>query len=386
VTRKLIEHLVSILLVAGVFVALILSVQKNPTRQLAPTDNELQHYLALDFLDFGSPLDKALFKETLDAFFPERTAHNDSLMLAIERLRREQFTSEFYKTGGDKRGLTTAKLQSLALMYLKFIVIYLVVMALCYYGAQTIGVVRFFHMKQGASSYLASFVAPARTTESNDKDVRSGGRVKFGQLSTGVGRTFSLLAKAIVKGVAYMVLFSPAYVIAYSFKTKFDTDSYLFVVILGVVSNGLLINYANKFFTLLVSESRKGYVETAVAKNLHNAYQWDAANGTSFNAVLRFNKIFPSHVFQHIYLNAHYQFVPTLKEFASFLITGLVIIEMALNIQGHLSYEMLKNILFRQYDVVLAIILGMFLLVKATEIVVDVWMELLVRKYENRGT
>lgn len=369
-TRKLVEHLISILLVAGVFLALILTVQEKSARQLAPADTELHHYLALDFIDFGRPSDKALFKETLDAFFPERTAQHDSLMLAIERLRREQFASELYKTGADDRGLTASKLRSLALMYLKFIVIYLIVMALCYYGAQTIGIIRFFHMKQGASSYLASFM----------------GRTKSGQLSTNVGGSFLLLAKAFGKGIAYLVLFAPAYVIAYSFKTKFDTDSYLFVVILGVISNGLLINYANKFFTLLVSESRKGYVETAVAKNLRNTYHWDAAAGTPFSAALRFRKSFPSHVFQHIYLNAHYQFVPTLKEFASFLITGLVIIEMALNIQGHLSYEMLKNILFRQYDVALAIILGIFLLVKATEIVVDVWTELLARKYENRIT
>lgn len=368
-TRKLVEHLISILLVAGVFTALIVVVQRTSTQQFAPTDNELQRYLALDFIDFGNPLDKALFKETLDAFFPDNTAQNDSLMNDIEQLRREQFTSEFYKTGGDARGLTLPKLRSLALMYIKFILIYLVVMALCYYGAQTIGVVRFFHLRQGASSYLASFI----------------GKVRFGQLSTNVGGSFALLAKACAKTVAYLVLFAPAYVIAYSFKTKFDTDSYIFVVILGVISNGLLITYANKFFTLLVGESRKGYVETAVAKNLYNAYHWDAADGVPFNAVLRFNKIFPSHVFHHIYLNAHYQFVPTLKEFASFLITGLVIIEMALNIQGHLSYEMLKNILFRHYDVVLAIILGIFLLVKATEIVVDLWMARLARRYENRG-
>lgn len=367
-TRKLVEHLISILLVAGVFTALIVVVQRTSTQQFAPTDNELQRYLALDFIDFGNPLDKALFKETLDAFFPDNIAQNDSLMNDIEQLRREQFTSEFYKTGGDARGLTLPKLQSLALMYIKFILIYLVVMALCYYGAQTIGVVRFFHMRQGASSPLASFIH----------------RLRLGQLSTNVGGSLALLAKACAKTVASLVLFAPAYVIAYSFKTRFDTDSYLFVVILGVISNGLLITYANKFFTLLVGESRKGYVETAVAKNLCNAYHWDAADGVPFNAVLRFKKKFPSHVFHHIYLNAHYQFVPSLKEFASFLITGLVIIEMALNIQGHLSYEMLKNILFRQYDVVLTIIFGIFLLVKITEIAVDVWTERLARQFENR--
>ncbi len=372
-TRKLFEHVVGIILVAGTFIALILFA--NSPRQPSAPDNELQQYLALDFIDFGNPLDKALFKETLNAFSPDDLARNDSIVHAIENLRRERFTGESYKSGTEYRGLTSAKLGALALMYLQFIAIYLVVMALCYYGAQTIGIVRFIKMKQGTSSYLMLL---RKRGEGGQRSTSVGLRPRRGE-------AFVLLAKALLKGFASMVLFAPAYVTAYSLKTRFDTDSTIFMVVVGVISNGLLINYANKFFTLLVSESRKGYVETAVVKNLHNSYSWDAPDGTSFSSALRFNKIFPSHVFQHIYLNAHYQFVPTLKEFASFLITGLVIIEMALNIQGHLSYEMLKNILFKQYDVVLAILLGIFLLVKATEIAVDLWMERLARTYENRG-
>jgi hypothetical protein len=363
---RLIEHCISILLVAGVFLALVFFVQTQSSVQLAPSDDELQQYLLLDFIDFGSPLDKALFKETLNAFSPDQFARNDSLLKKIENLRREQFTSGLYKTGGDERGLTTAKLGELGLMYLQFIAIYLVVMALCYYGAQTIGIIRFVKMKQGTSSYLSQLRTLANS----------------GRLFSSLGEALALLVKAMLKGTASMILFAPAYVIAYSLKTKFETDSYFFMVVLGVVSNGLLMNYANKFYTLLVSESRKGYVETAVVKNLHNSFLRDAPDGVK--SVFRFKKEFPSHVFQHIYLNAQYQFVPTLKEFASFLITGLVIIEMALNIQGHLSYEMLKNILFKQYDVVLAIILSIFLLVKATEIAVDVWMERLAQKFENR--
>ncbi len=79
-------------------------------------------------------------------------------------------------------------------------------------------------------------------------------------------------------------------------------------------------------------------------------------------------------------MNARYQFLTTLKEHASFLITGLIIIEMALNIQGHLGYELMQNILYKQYDVVLSIILGMFLLVKSTEIVVDSWFHHRIQK------
>jgi ABC-type dipeptide/oligopeptide/nickel transport system permease component len=84
-------------------------------------------------------------------------------------------------------------------------------------------------------------------------------------------------------------------------------------------------------------------------------------------------------------MNARFQFLVTLKEHASFLITGLVIIEMALNIQGHLGYELLQNILYKQYDVVLSIILGIFLVVKVTEITVDAWFHHQSRKYENRS-
>ncbi len=65
------------------------------------------------------------------------------------------------------------------------------------------------------------------------------------------------MLKALLKGVAYTILFAPAYVIAYSFKTRIDTDSLLFMIVLGVVSNGLLINYANKFYAFLAAESRK---------------------------------------------------------------------------------------------------------------------------------
>jgi hypothetical protein len=205
--------------------------------------------------------------------------------------------------------------------------------------------------------------------------VQAGGVLAF------LGTTVSIAAKAVCKGAAYAVLFAPAYVIAYSVKTSFDTGSSLFMLVLGVVSNGLLINYANKFFTFLTAESRKGYVETAIVKNLDASYQWGAPDGITRWAVVQPVRLFPTHVFRHVYLNARHQYLPALKEHASFLITGLIIIEMALNIQGHLGYELMQNILYRQYDVALVVILGIFLVVKATEILVDGWFHRESAKY-----
>ncbi|MBX2990959.1 MAG: hypothetical protein KF749_07300 [Bacteroidetes bacterium] len=364
---RFVEHAVSILLVTALFAGLIHLLRQENLHTRTAQSGDVQKYVALEFVDFGNPLDRALFRESLNIFHPEASGKNDSLLRAIDDFRREQFTNELYKTGGGDRGLTAAKAQDLLGMYLQFIVIYIVVLALSYYGAQTLGTIRFVQMKQGRSSYLETFF---------DHLSSSGNR--------SVPRAAGLLVKALVKGMAYVVLFAPAYVIAYSFKTRFDTDSYIFMILLGVISNGLLINYTNRFFTFLVAESRKGYVETAVVKNLYNSYAWHAGDGISKGSIFRLRKRFPSHVFQHIYLNARHQFQPTLKEHASFLITGLVIIEMALNIQGHLSYEMLKNILYKQYDVVLAIVLSIFLLVKATEIAVDLWSHRQERKFGNK--
>ena len=227
-------------------------------------------------------------------------------------------------------------------------------------------------MKQRQTSYLAELY--------NSIVRKEGNRRSFTYYLT----AFLLLVKAFMKGAAYVVLFAPAYVVAYSFRPGFDTDSYLFMIVLGVVSNGLLINYANKFFAFLTAESRKGYVQTAIVKNLSNSYQWKAPDGISYGGVLRPGSLLPSHVFKHIFMNARYQYLPSVKEFASFLITGLIIIEMALNIHGHLGYELLQNILHKQYDVAASIIIGIFLIVKTTELLVDAWFYRESLNYENK--
>ena len=128
-----------------------------------------------------------------------------------------------------------------------------------------------------------------------------------------------------------LVLFSPAYVVAYALKGRVEISSLFFLVLLAVLTNGMLVNYATGFLTLLTAESRKGYVDTALVKNLAADWSWNTRHGVPAEVLWRPGASAPGHVFHHIYLQARYQHLPALKEHASFLITGLIIIEMALN-------------------------------------------------------
>jgi hypothetical protein len=357
---KLVEHILAIALVACAFIVLVMSFENRVATERAERVNSVQTYLQIDSVDFGNPLHAALFRETLGVFHPGDDAANDALLAQIQSYRQEQFTDRSMKTGGEDRGLTQARLSTLGSMYGQFIILYVVVLIITYYAARSIAVLRFVRMKQGARSYLAGVL---------------GGSSRTGIVS---------LLKALVKVAAYAVLFSPAYVIAYSIRSGVNTDSYLFMLLLGVFSNGLLINYANKFYAFLLSEERKGYVQTAIVKNLRASYEW-GKEGITRRSALWPGSRFTGHVFSHLYLNARYQFIVTLKEHASFLITGLIIIEMALNVQGHLGYELLQNILYKQYDVVVAIVLAIFLMVKGTEVLVDIRFHRVSRTYENRA-
>ena len=374
---KLIEHIASIMIVISAFAALLFMIQKVDLAHNAVRTKTIEPYLHLNFLDINNPEHRALLKETLDIFYPESTSKNDSLIQALENFRQEQFTNVANKTGATERGFSTAKFLRLSNMYLQFILIYLIVMGLSYHAAQSLAIMRFVRMKQRRSSYIAELF------ERFSRSTSLGRSLKF------YGNAFLLLMKALGKGIVYAVLFAPAYVIGYSLKSTIDTSSSLFMIALGVISNGLLINYSNKFYAFLVTESKKGYVETALVKNLNASYKLGTTDGISYRTLFipkSAMKELQSHVFSHIYLNARYQYLPSLKEFASFLITGLIIIEMALNIQGHLGYELLQNIFYRDYVVVMAILVAIFLVVKGTEIAVDVWTFQESRKYENKGS
>lgn len=356
-------HAASIVVVACVFGVVILEMESARTA-VGDIDAKTQKYLNLRDIDFGDPVDRAILRETLGLFYPGLNGRNDSLLLAIDDLRQRQFSDPALKSGNQLQGLTPEKIGAISIMYLQFLAVYIGVLVVLYFAAQRIGVYSFIKMKQRRESYVAQFLEEFRLF--HDLHGRHGRWESLRAMAL-------LLLKAAGKGILLSILFAPAYVIAYAMKTTLDTSSLVFMAALGIISNGVLIQTANRFFTLLVAESHKGYVQTAVVKGLHNSYEWNKPDGIPRRSLLTFRKGPESHIFQHIFLNARFQFIPTLKEHASFLVTGLIIIEMALNIQGHLCYELLQQILFRQYDVACAIVFAIFVTVKGTEVFVDVW-------------
>jgi hypothetical protein len=374
-SKKLYNHLISILFVGILFFIIYLLI---PTETLDEKYSDLsliQAYTELDFLDLSSPEDRQLLREALEIYDPQNTFHHDSLLAEIE----QYLTDRMLAAAGPRQltqGISSDKFLSLLNMLVKFASIYILVLLVTYYAVETFAVYRFVRDQYRLSFFKSILHTAQKLTDARDFKSKS---TYFFRM---IGKTGRIMLKALIT----LILFAPAYVIAYSFKTRFDTDSFLLMIVLGVISNGLLITYTQKYYTFLVSESRKGYVRTAIVKNLDAGFIFDKEAGISLSSIFNFNKKFPGHVFDHIYENVRFQYLNTLKEQASFLITGLIIIEMALNIQGHLCYELMQNILYKNLPVVLVILFGIFLIVKLTQIVIDSIVTRQQRKIGNIST
>jgi len=350
VKSKLLDHFSSITFVTAILLFAVWAIGVSQKINAKQEASKLKGLTDITFIDFSDPFQRALLKDALNIYYPGQYDKNDSLARAIISLKEQQFSDKLQKSHLTQ-ALTPVKWIELIIAYAKFLIVYVIVMFLTYYGVQTIAVARFVLKKSAAQRVSSNLVGT------------------FFTKACGLFFTF--------------ILFCPAYVIAYSIRTELNTDTIFFMILLATVSNGLLITYANKFFAFLTAESRKGYVETAIVKNLIENYR-TSDPGIPWKSILSLRKRYPGHVFDHIYRNARFQYVSTLKEQASFLISGLVIIEMALNIHGHLSYEMLRQMLYKNYDIVIIIVLGIFYTVKMTEIFTDLLLYRESRKYENR--
>ena len=364
----ILEHLSAVLVVGLALVIVSALMRRNEASSGPHTDPLIEKYLAIDSLDLSKPLDRALLRDVLALFPPPGVRDVDSLMHAVEDARLARFTDPTRKAGGARAVLTWETGVGLLPMYAVFLAVFFTVMVLTYFAARGLAVWKFIVWKQGRASYLRRFLAAIESRGFPGAIARA-----------------DLLVKSLVRGFVSLLLFSPAYVIAYSFRTSLDTESILFLIPLAVISNGVLINHANQLYALLVAESRKGYVQTAIVKGLAASYEWNARGGLRRIAFLLPVRGSRGHVFRDIYRNARLQFIPSLKEHAAFVVTGIVIIEMALNIKGHLCYALLQHMLFREFDIAIAIVFAIFVTVKLTETLVDMWHAVESRKYDNAG-
>jgi hypothetical protein len=353
---RLIEHLLSILFITILMLGALWFVSGRQARIEERKQAKVQLLLDAPVTKINDSFERALLGDCMDLFYPGRHDTNTVLIGELLRLREDEFNKTMQSSYQSKH-LNASTLFDIARMYVKFLIVYLIVMVLTFYGVQTLGSLRFILRQREQQRIVAGEAGPPWPLRA---------------------------LKAMAKTAAYMVLFSPAYVIAYSIRTEFNTDSAFFMVLLGVISNGLLVMYTNKFYAFLSAESRKGYVENALVKNLRSMYSLSAPDGIALRSVLLPAKRFPGHVFDHIFRNAQFQYLATIKEQASFLITGLIIIEMALNIHGHLTYELLRQLLYKNYPIVISIMLAIFYTVKLTEVATDIIVHRETRRYENR--
>jgi hypothetical protein len=343
-------HLTALVFVGLIFTGFYLLRLHNRSQESHPYEP------VTNIINFKDSLEIALFRETLDIFHPTSDVKQDSLIAELRRLQEMRLK----QLAAPQTSFTFSgtNIKNISIMYLKFIIAYVIVIVLTYYGVQTAALYRFIKKKQGKSSYLEQVV-----------------KNRFKPIAG----SLILLMKATVKGIIYTILFAPGYVLAYALKTKIDTDNYLFMLILATFTNGVLILYTQKFLTFLIHEDRKGYVQTARVKNLSDSY----LDPSLYRSLLRLNKRFKNHLLDTIYKNARYQYLSTINEQASFMITGLIIIEMALNIQNHFSYELLQHLLYKNNLVALIMIFAIFLLVKLTEIATDYWRFQAAKKISN---
>lgn len=367
--RILTEHLAGFVAILGVTI-FGLSLMKSHQDTARTEALRLIAPHLTNSIDLTNPLDAALFKETLRAFYPDGP-RPDSLSAAVDILIFKTLTDERYKSGRESAGLSGESLAKLSWMYVQFTAVFVVVAVLTFLVARTLAIQKFFQMKAGKDSSLRRLMKLYVSFRSGNAPR---GALKEGAL---------LLFSAFRKGLLSLFLFSPAYVIAYAFKTELDTGNLLFMIVLALVSNGVLVSMTGTFFELLVQEGRKGYVETAVVKGLDSTYVLPAQFDRRMAALIAPAHVFSHHVFKHLYLNASFQYISALKQHVAILITGLIIIEMALNIQGHLCYELLKSLLFEDYERAAAIITGIFLVVKLAELFIDLWHDREFRRFHN---
>jgi len=355
---RIVEHLVGIAVITLLMVGALLFITGKSSLETRAKNSRIAAFSALPISNINDPFERTLISDCMDIFYPGMHDSNRVIIDEIYRMRESTLNTTITSSYNSKVfSLTTVV--SIGGMFVSFLLVYIIVMLITYYGVHTLGTLRFV-LRQQTLYRKATALPGARYTPPP-----------------------SFYLFSVAKIAAYAILFSPAYVIAYSIRTEFNTDSSFFMIILGVISNGLLVMYTNKFYTFLVAESRKGYIENALVKNLSCNYTF-SPGGIHLRTIFSLRKKFNGHVFDHIFKNARFQYLSTIKEQASFLITGLVIIEMALNIHGHLTYELLRQLLYKNYIPVIIIMLFIFYTVKLTEILTDSLVHRESMRYENR--
>ncbi|NUM70304.1 MAG: hypothetical protein HUU43_05610 [Ignavibacteriaceae bacterium] len=346
------SHLASIVVIAGILIFLIFWFNTK-SAELAEAPPIAKKLANIENFDFNDALQVEILLETIERFTGSE-AEKENWRREIEEYRVKYFTNKYFKEGSEKPGITSAVAESLFPKYLKFLFLYVISLILIFYIVKTAGLIKF-----------------VRSRRSPDSDNLSRWH-----------KTVVILNK-IFSAAAIFVLFSPVYVIAYAVKGTVTSDNYFLFILLLILGNGITITFVNKFYHYLVSESQKGYILCARVKNLDEDFSKITLKEIASLVIKGRSELLKDHIVNDIYQNASVSFSLVIKELVSFLITGIIITEMALNIQGHLCYEMMQRVLSKEYDIVLFIVLLIFMTLKISEIITDLAAMRSLKKYAN---
>lgn len=258
--RVVAEHTAGFVLVTLIGLLLLSLIHSYRDASQTETIRIIAPYLSLDSIDLTDPLQRALFKETLQAFHSDNPHRIDSITAALDSYSVRLLAHPGWNSGRET-GLTETRIPRLVWMYFQFVLIVVVVSILTYGGARTAAIYKYIKEKDGTDSPVKGMINVLSTWKSGNPP------------SGAVRMFFGFLGRGCLRIIASFVFFSPAYVLAYAFKTEIDTSGVLFMIVLAVVSNGVLINLSGSIHTFLTHESRKGYVETAKVKGLDSVYR-----------------------------------------------------------------------------------------------------------------
>ncbi len=358
--QKLIEHGVRTGIVLVLLIIVFTMIHVFAPKPDAFVSDSLQEITELSDVDLNDPLHRIIARETHNRFIPDRAGEIDSV---ISQWTAMQNKKSLRDKRSDREQLSMIGTPvSPWLAWIKFVIIYVINLIFLFYAIQTLGLVRFIRYKQRNPTFVKVFsmkMSEFSFSKSMSKKTLT---------------IVSIIKTALIKNIwiiLRLILFTPAYIVAYTFRTNFNTDSVIFMIGLGCFTNGILIMYSQKYYQLLMTEYRKGYVETALTNQLSRDFSFRSGSALSWKSVFAFRKSFGNHVLQPVVQNARFQYLSAFREQASFLISCMIIIEMALNIHGHLGYELLQRLLFRDYFTTGAMIFGIFIIVKGTELLTD---------------
>lgn len=180
---------------------------------------------------------------------------------------------------------------------------------------------------------------------------------------------FRALARQIAAGIRTVILFSPAFVLAYMFKNELESFRAVSYVLLIICSNGVLVLLVERFRAILRRESRQNYVLTAQIKGLSPLL---IGSISRFQFLKDYRTVLGKRtVFFHVFLNAKEQILELGRAFIPFFMSVMIIVEMALNAQGYFGYYLLKMLLFGNTHIVLLQLLVLYGIAAGAERVVS---------------